>query len=515
MLGTAARISRHVCPTISVFTLPPSSELPLTSRLSLHVCRTSLALTFPPNTRAPHFAKRLVHTSSVTKRRSRDLFRLPAIGACAKIMENSTEVSADFSPPNGLKMMTELNRDLFVKIVHVPAIVVPQSLLNDARKKLWKYVLRIPKIVPIQDYSADEKVVLLDPKFIRSKKDCNAEVEKAISNIVDYEESFKVSELNLMYENWTADDILKAVLPEGENVSGYSITGHVVHFNLKPCHEPYKKLIGEVILDKLKTVRTVVNKTNTIDNVYRFFKMELVAGDDDMIVTVKENGCSFKFDFAKVYWNSRLGTEHERIVNKIQQGDLLYDVFAGVGPFSLPCARKGVTVLANDLNPESFKWLNENVKLNSSKKYPCKGIQTFNMDGRDFIKQIISEDLKDRNGFKGKIHIVMNLPGLAIEFLDAFVELYNDSEFPENIPEPTVHCYTFSKAETDDHDFVSDVRAKTEVALGCELPVDHVVRQVRNVAPNKDMMCVSFRLERNVLVEQNGPEMKKMKLDES
>ena len=44
------------------------------------------------------------------------------------------------------------------------------------------------------------------------------------------------------------------------------------------------------------------------------------------------------------------------------------DVFAGVGPFALPSAKKGSIVYANDLNPSSYEWLNENVKLNKVKK---------------------------------------------------------------------------------------------------------------------------------------------------
>ena len=35
---------------------------------------------------------------------------------------------------------------------------------------------------------------------------------------------------------------------------------------------------------KNKTVRTVVNKLNTIDNQFRFFKMELLAGEPDYVV---------------------------------------------------------------------------------------------------------------------------------------------------------------------------------------------------------------------------------------
>ena len=73
-----------------------------------------------------------------------------------------------------------------------------------------------------------------------------------------------------------------------------------------------------------------------------------------------ESGCRFKFDFAKVYWNSRLGTEHERLVSLFGPGELIADVFAGVGPFAIPAARKNCLVLANDLNPSSTEYLARN-----------------------------------------------------------------------------------------------------------------------------------------------------------
>ena len=42
--------------------------------------------------------------------------------------------------------------------------------------------------------------------------------------------------------------------------------------------------------------------------------MELLAGEDRFEVEVKESGCVFRFDFSKVYWNPRLGTEHDRLI---------------------------------------------------------------------------------------------------------------------------------------------------------------------------------------------------------
>lgn len=45
------------------------------------------------------------------------------------------------------------------------------------------------------------------------------------------------------------------------------------------------------------------------------------------------------------------------------------DVFAGVGPFALPAAKKGCAVLANDLNPESYKYLKINIEKNNVRSH--------------------------------------------------------------------------------------------------------------------------------------------------
>lgn len=46
---------------------------------------------------------------------------------------------------------------------------------------------------------------------------------------------------------------------------------------------------------------------------------------------------------------------------------MVFDVFAGVGPFSVPAAVKGATVYCNDLNPYSYEALKSNLKKNKVK----------------------------------------------------------------------------------------------------------------------------------------------------
>ncbi len=43
---------------------------------------------------------------------------------------------------------------------------------------------------------------------------------------------------------------------------------------------------GQVIMDKNPGVTCVVNKTNMIDSTYRNFKMEVLAGEENMVAKV-------------------------------------------------------------------------------------------------------------------------------------------------------------------------------------------------------------------------------------
>lgn len=114
-----------------------------------------------------------------------------------------------------------------------------------------------------------------------------------------------------------------------------------------------------MIVDKNPLIRTVINKVDNVgtESAYRTFSYEVLAGEDDMDVQVTESGCVFSFNYAKVYWNSRLETEHSRLVRFFQPGEVVCDVMAGIGPFAVPAGKKGVFVWANDMNPESYKCL--------------------------------------------------------------------------------------------------------------------------------------------------------------
>lgn len=408
--------------------------------------------------------------------------------------------SETLQPPKSIRGMTELNKDLFTKQIKIPSLFLEnQAIINSIMPQLKKKLLKMANLKAVIDYDG-HRVVILHPVAVQKWEDLPIQELESVGVTL---RNFKEFDLTLTYENWRADELLKFILPENvEGISSFSRVGHIIHLNLKEHLFPYKKVIAQIIHDKMTGIRTVVNKAQTIDNVYRNFSMELLHGDEDYKVVTKENGTEFEFDFSSVYWNPRLSSEHERIVKILKSEDVLYDVFAGVGPFAIPSARKGVIVYANDLNPESYKWLNHNAKKNKV----LNKITTYNKDGRDFLLETVKSDLFRRltdPNFLGVPHFVMNLPAMAVEFLDVLLGFLNTHERFELKKLPVVHVYCFAKGVENKEKIALEL---VNAHLGITLPKNAFIQVtfVRNVAPNKDMMRVDFFLTPEILFYENN-----------
>lgn len=344
------------------------------------------------------------------------------------------------NPPK-VKILENFNRDDFQKKISVPVITFDpkNSNINNVLRPLRKLLLKIQKFQPV-----DNGKIYLNPELVKDFSQLPAE---HLSSEGINKDSFKFEDFTLTYDNWNANELIKAILPDDiEPLTSYSRIGHIIHFNFRDAQLPYKSAIAQIYFEKSAGCRTVISKAENIDNTFRNFQIELLRGEADYQVEVRENGIGFEFDFSQVFWNPRLSAEHERLVKMLNSNDVLYDVFAGVGPFSIPCGKKRINALANDLNPHSFKWLEHNVKKNKVGNY----VKTFNKDGRDFILENIKKDLIERiktrenDPVEYSIHIAMNLPALATTFLDAFVGLLKGHN-TQSLPVPNCHCYCFVK----------------------------------------------------------------------
>ncbi len=152
--------------------------------------------------------------------------------------------------PLALKGMTKLDREQFNQTISVPFVNIPHHSIQTSKWKNSLLVLSSFKNVrDLQPISKTHKQVLFDPDVIQTKED----IIQKIPSIATYaEESFDFTPITITYENYSIDQVIKAILPDDlgkdkpiNTGSGYSLIGHIAHFNLKDAVLPYKYIIGE------------------------------------------------------------------------------------------------------------------------------------------------------------------------------------------------------------------------------------------------------------------------------
>ncbi|EQC32018.1 hypothetical protein SDRG_10217 [Saprolegnia diclina VS20] len=371
-----------------------------------------------------------------------------------------------------------VDKSLFLETLKVLGVRAEGKQIGQIVKLFSKHLLNRPKLRNVVPIPAEAHKLVLLAESIKGLESSPLDLQEFIKkeNL-----SVHTHEITLDYSFWGVDHVLRKLLPESitEVPASFETIGHIAHINLREFHLPYKHIIGQVILDKNSPrIKTVVNKTDTIDTVFRTFPMEVLAGDDNMVVELHESGCNFTFNFAQVYWNSRLQQEHLRMIRQFDpKKDVICDMMCGIGPFAVPLAKKGCTVYANDLNPKSFEYLEINRKKNKVEAT----LHPHNMDGRAFLHELLEKRIQFTQ-------VLMNLPAIALEFLDAFPGRFDHWEGDL----PYIHTYCFS-SEVDAPE--KDVKERAETILGAKLDMaTTTIYQVRDVAPKKLMMCISFQL---------------------
>jgi tRNA (guanine37-N1)-methyltransferase len=171
---------------------------------------------------------------------------------------------------------------------------------------------------------------------------------------------------------------LKGKLTENELsqlIRAFEILGDIAIIQVPESLENKKQIIAQAVLDQHKHVKTVLRKTEKIQNEFRIPKYEILIGTETETI-YKENNCRFKLDSTKVYFSEKLGTERIRILNQVQEGEVILALFAGVGPYPILIAKnKNVRIYAIEKNPKAVEYLNENIVLNkvSGKIQTCCG----------------------------------------------------------------------------------------------------------------------------------------------
>lgn len=255
---------------------------------------------------------------------------------------------------------------------------------------------------------------------------------------------------------------LKPLLP-----SSFDVIGDIAIIELPEGLMEYGKAIGEAILKVHRHIRAVFAKGGKVSGEYRVRELVHLAGEERTETLHRENGIRLRLDVSRVYFSPRLATERMRIFRKSRPGEVVFDMFAGVGPYSILLAKKAELVFACDINPWAVRYLEENVRLNRANNVvPILGD----------VRKVAGRVEADR--------VVMNLPKFADRFLrEAMLSVRNGG---------IVHYYGFGPEEDLFSEHEGKIKAVAgELGFGVEILER---RKVRPYAPRQFNIAVDFRV---------------------
>tara|TARA_B100001750_G_scaffold247244_1_gene272325 strand:+ start:309 stop:1148 length:840 start_codon:yes stop_codon:yes gene_type:complete len=223
---------------------------------------------------------------------------------------------------------------------------------------------------------------------------------------------------------------LESILTDKESeqlVSAFDQIGDIIIVRIPESLIPKKKIIGNALLEQVKTAKSVFYQSSPVEGDFRTRNLEIITGDKKTETEYKENGCRFIVDVEKAFFSPRLSTERERISNLVNDGDVIVNMFGGVGMFSLLAAKKkSCTVYNIDINPIASRLCEENIKINKLKGR----VISLNGDSSKIIQDKLQEKA-DR--------VLMLLPERSDEFLDVAI-----SSLKKN---GVIHYYSHIHAE--------------------------------------------------------------------
>jgi tRNA wybutosine-synthesizing protein 2 len=160
--------------------------------------------------------------------------------------------------------------------------------------------------------------------------------------------------------------------------SGFQTVGKLIIIKLKPKLLKKKELIAKTYLELLPYIRSVyINRGKIEGQLRKPEHIEYLAGEKNPVVRHKEHGVIYEFDITKIMFSQGNLNERKHLANLVEKGEIITDMFAGIGYFSLPIAvlSEPDKIYSIELNPDAYKFLIGNIKLNNveDKVLPYQG----------------------------------------------------------------------------------------------------------------------------------------------
>jgi len=195
-----------------------------------------------------------------------------------------------------------------------------------------------------------------------------------------------------------------------ELISAFDQIGDIIIVRIPDLLLPKKKLIGETLLEQVKNAKSIFHQSSSVEGTFRTRDLEIIAGDDKTETEYKEFGCRFVVDVRKAFFSPRLSSERIRIAELVNDGEVIVNMFGGIGMFSIIAAKKKKCTVYNiDINPDAAKFCQKNIEINKL----AGNVISIHGDAIDVIKNQL-ENKSNRT--------LMLLPEKSDEFLNLAIQ---------------------------------------------------------------------------------------------
>ncbi len=189
-------------------------------------------------------------------------------------------------------------------------------------------------------------------------------VETAVDAVVELELPSR--------ERGLGDRLRERGLPErvvAAAPSSWAVIGSVVVVDFgdvsteRRLNRAERTAVGEALLDLHGNAETVLARGG-ISGPRRDPSGEVVAGTGDTETLHVEHGTTYALDLSKTMFSPGNKAERARMGEVVDPGERVFDMFAGIGYFTLPMARAGAAVTAAEIDVDAHRRLLENARLN-------------------------------------------------------------------------------------------------------------------------------------------------------
>ena len=247
----------------------------------------------------------------------------------------------------------------------------------------------------------------------------------------------------------------------------YDIIGDVAIMCLPERLRKHRAEVAAAIMNVHRNVKTVFCQVGSVKGDFRTRALEHLAGENKTVTVHAESGCKFLVDVKECYFSPRLSYEHMRVAEQVKKGEIVVNMFAGVGCFSILIAKyvEASRVYSIDINSTAVQFMRQNIRVNGvyGRVVPIIG------DAKEVIKAGL---------FNSATRVLMPLPEKAFEYLPyALLTLKKGGGW--------IHYYDFEYAKKD-VDAVKKVMCKVAEKLE-NLHVHYVFhfgRIVRSTGPH-------------------------------